>query len=45
MFELVKPRDKTVEEFVKTWLKEKITPIWPTGWMKEEELKRESEKR
>lgn len=45
-FAVLNPRSKAaeVDEFVDTYLVEKIVPIWPTGWMKKEELRVECDK-
>lgn len=41
IFKALRLRNQTEEEFVDGYLKEKIVPIWPKGWMKLENLKKE----
>lgn len=40
-----KKRAKTVEEHLSEFLKQDVLPLWPTGWMKYEELAKEVERR
>lgn len=38
---VLQPRNKTSEEYLEAFLKENILILWPDGWMKFEELKKE----
>lgn len=38
-------RKETLEEFITSYMREKVVDIWPKGWMRYEELQREIEKR
>lgn len=40
-----KKRARTVEEHLAEFLKQDVLPLWPTGWMKYEELAKEVERR
>lgn len=44
-YAVIQPRRQTVVEFVDNYLEEKIVPIWPTGWMRKDELRSECDKR
>lgn len=38
-------KSRTVEEYLAEFLKQEVLPLWPTGWMKYDELVKEVEKR
>ncbi|CAD7084784.1 unnamed protein product [Hermetia illucens] len=42
---VLRTRKEPLNDFITNYLKEKVIPIWPQGWMKYEELKKELEKR
>lgn len=44
-FTVLRTRKESFEDFVSNFLKEKVINIWPSGWMKLEEVKREIEKK
>ncbi|XP_055849097.1 yemanuclein [Episyrphus balteatus] len=44
-FTVLRTRKESFEDFVSNFLKEKVINIWPSGWMKLEEIKREIEKK
>ena len=45
-FTLLNPRSKAgeMDDFVDSYLVQKIVPIWPSGWMKKDELRGECDK-
>lgn len=44
-FPVLGTRKETLEEFITSYMREKVVDIWPKGWMRYEELRREIEKR
>ncbi|XP_055902513.1 yemanuclein [Eupeodes corollae] len=44
-FTVLRTRKESFEDFVTNFLKDKVINIWPSGWMKLDELKREIEKK
>lgn len=44
-YAVIQPRRQTMDEFIDTYLEEKIVPMWPTGWMRKDELRSECDKR
>lgn len=44
-YTVLRTRKESFEDFVANFLKDKVINIWPSGWMKYEELKREIEKK
>ncbi|XP_053699162.1 yemanuclein isoform X2 [Sabethes cyaneus] len=44
-FHILRPRKETEEDYVNSYLKKSVVPLWPTGWMKFEELQKELDRR
>lgn len=44
-FHILRPRKETEEEYVHSYLKKSVVPLWPSGWMKFEELQKELDRR
>ncbi|XP_055380993.1 yemanuclein [Condylostylus longicornis] len=44
-YTVLRTRKEKFEDFVNSYLRDKVVPIWPNGWMKLEELQKELEKR
>ncbi|XP_055551808.1 yemanuclein [Wyeomyia smithii] len=44
-FHILRPRKETEEDYVHSYLKKSVVPLWPSGWMKFEELQKELDRR
>ncbi|XP_055613959.1 yemanuclein isoform X2 [Uranotaenia lowii] len=44
-FHILRPRKETEEDFINTYLKKNVVPLWPSGWIKFEDLQRELDRR
>uniref|UniRef100_A0A2M4A733 Putative ubinuclein nuclear protein n=1 Tax=Anopheles triannulatus TaxID=58253 RepID=A0A2M4A733_9DIPT len=45
MYGLVRPRNETQEEFVAEYLRTRVVPLWPKGWIRYEDLQKELDRR
>ncbi|XP_039441959.1 yemanuclein isoform X2 [Culex pipiens pallens] len=44
-FHILRPRKETEEEYVQSYLKKSVVPLWPSGWMRFEDLQKELDRR
>ncbi|XP_029716322.2 yemanuclein isoform X2 [Aedes albopictus] len=44
-FNILRPRKETEAEFIHSYLQKNVLPLWPSGWMKFEELQKELDRR
>lgn len=45
LYKMAKPKKETVEDFLLRKFREEVVPLWPEGWIKLEDLKRELERK
>ncbi|XP_055627238.1 yemanuclein isoform X2 [Toxorhynchites rutilus septentrionalis] len=44
-FHILRPRKETEEEYIHSYLKKYVVPLWPSGWIKFEDLQKELDRR
>ncbi|XP_058467296.1 yemanuclein [Malaya genurostris] len=44
-FQILRPRKETEDEYVQSYLKKQVVPLWPSGWVKFEDLLKELDRR
>ncbi|XP_001661544.2 yemanuclein isoform X2 [Aedes aegypti] len=44
-FNILRPRKETEAEFIQSYLQKNVVPLWPSGWMKFEDLQKELDRR
>lgn len=45
LYKIAKPKKETVDDFLLRKFSEEVVPLWPEGWIKPEDLKRELERK
>ncbi|XP_058128764.1 ubinuclein-1 isoform X2 [Anopheles coustani] len=45
LFPLLRPRNETEDDFVAEYLRNKLVPLWPKGWIRYEDLHKELDRR
>uniref|UniRef100_A0A182VZ51 Ubinuclein middle domain-containing protein n=1 Tax=Anopheles minimus TaxID=112268 RepID=A0A182VZ51_9DIPT len=45
MFELMRPRNQTEEDVMAEFLRTKVVPLWPKGWIRYEDIHKELDRR
>uniref|UniRef100_A0A182Q1U9 Ubinuclein middle domain-containing protein n=1 Tax=Anopheles farauti TaxID=69004 RepID=A0A182Q1U9_9DIPT len=45
VFGLMRPRNQTEDEFLAQFMRDKVVPLWPKGWMRYEDLHKELDRR
>lgn len=43
-YAVIKPRNKTIEEFLTNYITDELVALWPKNWMKSDELQKECQK-
>lgn len=44
LYSFKKVRKETEDEFINSYLKNVVVPLWPSGWMRVDELRKESDR-